>query len=217
MSKPKRKFLLASLLSAAIFLGFFTKTFAFDLNSSLSKLGIEMSSSKPEGQKADLLVSLPDVYLLPTSPFYPLKLFYENLRLLFSGSSEKKLKLLLEFSHERLAEGAKLIERGNLEEFENALDHYDRLSHEMLSILGSIGDKLSEDFYKSFIQKRLAQREILNSFAGIKSRTSDILQKNYKPPLRLVSPGLELSSLEENQVDKQQILDSKSNIIPEYE
>ncbi|PIP56217.1 hypothetical protein COX05_04190 [candidate division WWE3 bacterium CG22_combo_CG10-13_8_21_14_all_39_12] len=54
-------------------------------------------------------VNLPEVTILPNSPFYVLKIMWEEVRLFLSRSPEQQLELVLQLANVRLAETLALI------------------------------------------------------------------------------------------------------------
>ena len=189
MFKLKYSILFVLILSV-VFLGLAPKTDAIVSRSTLSKYGIEISSTSPEN--AQLLVNLPDIYLLPTSPFYPIKLFWEKLRLLFTDSNEAKIRYLFGLSRKRLAEAFELIEEGNLEELEDTLERFTKHSDEVLNTFSTFKSNFSKGFQQKFIEERLEQRKILNSLTELRFQALDTSQASIEVPERIEEAGLQL-------------------------
>ena len=68
--------------------------------------------------------SLPDPGMLPDSPFYVLKTFGEDVRMIFTFNETEKVKLHVELAETRLAEAEKLQESNNTRLSQKALERY---------------------------------------------------------------------------------------------
>lgn len=69
-------------------------------------------------------LGLPHVTILPTSPFYPLKLAWEQIVLFFNFSPEKKAEVTLQGAERRLAEVYRLVEEKQYEKANQVMERY---------------------------------------------------------------------------------------------
>lgn len=104
---------------------FLTKTRNLDKEYYDLILGLETTKSADQVKTLTTL-GLPDVIILPTSPFYFLKNLWEEVELFFTFSSEKKVELILEVAEERLAEAYIMIEYKDFEKAKNSLEAYNK-------------------------------------------------------------------------------------------
>lgn len=99
----------------------------------LEKYGVTVQIDAPE--EAILAVALPDVYILPNSPFYLLVKFWESLTLLWADTPEEKAYLLFEYAEKRLAETLKLIKK---EDDSAALTNIDRYKGQLSQAINTL-------------------------------------------------------------------------------
>lgn len=74
---------------------------------------IELTST-PAPESA-LLINLPNVYLLPSSPFYPLKEFWDKFILLLTSTPQERAQILNHHAKTQLAEIVRMIQHGDLQ------------------------------------------------------------------------------------------------------
>lgn len=98
-----KRFLIAFIILLLLFL-FLAKRGAGAQN-------IAFTQTPPEG--AVLLLNLPNVYILPTSPLYPVILFWEQLRLLLATTPEERTQLFLLLAETKMAETVRILEDKN--------------------------------------------------------------------------------------------------------
>lgn len=120
--RPRRLLLIFSLLSLLIPLATPLYAQSFPFQGELEKSGIAVTTKPPE--EAVLLFNLPNVYLLPTSPFYPLKTFWENIQLMLREKPEEKVQYLIDLSNQRLSEAFRLIKQGQYQKAQESLMAY---------------------------------------------------------------------------------------------
>lgn len=99
---------------------------------SLDKLEATKTAAKIKGFAS---LGLPPVTILPTSPFYPLKLFWEKVVLFFTFSPEKKAEITLKNAEARLAEAYRLIENKEFTKAKETLERYNFLTEQSLTFL----------------------------------------------------------------------------------
>lgn len=108
------------------------------------------SVSEPtiETAGSSLVVNLPEVHVLPTSPLYEVKRSWEHLRLFLSQDPQQKTELLIQFADLRLAEAMKLIES-------KKFDQADILLAEHQTYMDTAEEIQSENETPHWIQTRL--------------------------------------------------------------
>jgi len=162
--------------------------------SELEKSGITVTTEPPE--EGILLFNLPNVYLLPTSPFYPLKIFWENIQLLFQEKPEEKVSFLMGLANQRLSESLKLIQQGQYKKAAGPLVAYQERFTQAENLLQLIQDDLWRERLLNLLNEQIQQQEV---FAQILKQynlayLSTLLPKGFG--LNEASQGnLELESL----------------------
>jgi len=105
---------------------------------------------------------------LPNSPFYFLKDFWRNLRLIFTFNSVKKAELRLQFASEMLAEAQKMAEEtDNQELFQRAIDKYQREVEKLETQAGKAIEKAKDEdkiqaFQNRFERKIEVHQRVMN-------------------------------------------------------
>ena len=96
---------------------------------------------------------------LPNSPFYFLKDFWRNLRLVFTFNSVKKAELRLQFASEMLAEAQKMAEEtDNQELFQRAIDKYQREVEKLETQAGKAVEKAKDEEKIQAFQNRFERK-----------------------------------------------------------
>lgn len=78
-----------------------------------------------------LLMNLPSVYLLPSSPLYPLKEWWEEFRLIINTAPEERTQVLTDLARGHLAEVVALVQKGDFEKAAQSLAKYQDLVLEL--------------------------------------------------------------------------------------
>lgn len=105
--------------------------------------------------ETSLVINLPSVYVLPDSPFYQIKKYWEGIRYLLTLNVEQKTSFLFGLSEIRLAETLKL-----LQEQKTALAQQTLSEHRViLEKIESINSYLISNNSRKLIQNRLENQK----------------------------------------------------------
>lgn len=92
-----------------------------------------------------LTLGLPEVTILPTSVFYPLKIFWEKIVLFFTFDETKKVEITLKNAESRLSESYRLIENKEFGKAQEILTKYNEQIALASSSLSSLKEINNED------------------------------------------------------------------------
>lgn len=109
--------------------------------------------------EANLNVSATDnieAGLLPDSPFYFLKAWWETIRETFTLRSESKLQYMEKLGEKRAVEAGKMIEKGKLEVAEKVMNRYNERLQKMENLIEKKGEQLDEKLNAT--QERIQNR-----------------------------------------------------------
>lgn len=127
---------------------------------------VTVTETPPEG--AVLLLNLPNVYLLPTSPFYPLALFWEQIRLLLTTTPEKRTELFLLLAETKMVEVVRLQENRNLGEQEGQvlglIQNYQKYLTEAYKFFNLVQDPQKREKLYWELQKQAKNFELFKGF-----------------------------------------------------
>ena len=127
----------------------------------MKELETATSSIKIQGFTA---LGLPAVMILPDSPFYPVKLFWEQILLVFTFGVERKTTLLLDKAEERLAESYMMVEKKEFEKAEQALNEYADLIDQIKVLLVQINSDQVLQIVRKVEANTVKQQEVLAYF-----------------------------------------------------
>ncbi len=99
-----------------------------------------------------LQLNLPDVTILPDSPFYQIKTTIEEIQLFFANSDEQRLQLLLSFGQKRLAEALKLQNKDKPKLAKQTLETFDKTLEKSQELLSTLNLKEGLSQYQTHIE-----------------------------------------------------------------
>lgn len=126
-----------------------------------------IAQTPPEG--AILLLNLPSVYVLPTSPFYPLILIWEQLRLFLATTPEERTALFLSLTERKMAETVGLLESSRAgkqkgESIQSLLDNYQEYFNQAYRFYALVQDPQKREELYWELQKQGKNFELFRSF-----------------------------------------------------
>ncbi len=113
-----------------------------------------------------LKINLPDVMILPDSPFYQVKTTIEEIQLFFASTDEQKLQLLLSFGQKRLAEALKLQDKNKPELAKQTLDTFDKTLKQAQEILSTLNLKQGLTQYQTHIELQEKEFSLIQFVTG---------------------------------------------------
>lgn len=162
----------------------------------LESLGLQITNELPDAvsspEEAILFFNLPQVYILPDSPFYFLKKIWEGAQILFASSPNERGEILLELAEKRLSEGIALIKKGDWKGASSVLQKYQGQFENAQNMLALIRDLQKYDTLRQQISRELQNQALLASFLE-KIGAGEVMGE-FEP--RMPIGGLELRMVE---------------------
>lgn len=114
-------------------------------------------------QESALLMNLPNVYLLPSSPLYPLKEFWGEIMLLLNATPEERATIISNRAKGQLAEVVEMVKRGDLQKASQTLEKYQQNIEKLQQYQSLLQDERLQ-WLTSQLQQHQEYRQLLNQF-----------------------------------------------------
>ena len=184
---------------AAIFVAMLLTSAPFALAAPSSKLTGFQTLDK------DVLSLGESAGILPDSPIYGIKRFWEGMQVTFAGGDVAKAKLKYRFAEKRLAEAAEMLKSGKSQHLENAMKQYEGLMQEanddtekataagkkIDEIVGLAGNKTSKHLA---VLNRLLDKVPETARPAIENAIQASANENYKIVIRDAKKGKKIIS-----------------------
>lgn len=143
--------------------------------------------------------------ILPDSPIYGIKRFWEGMQISFAGGDVAKAKLKYRFAEKRLAEAAEMLKAGKSQHLENAMKQYEELmrganddtekataaGNKIDEIVGLAGNKTSKHLA---VLNRLLDKVPETARPAIENAIQASANENYKIVIRDAKKGKKIIS-----------------------
>lgn len=157
----------------------------------LSTLGLEIATEPPEG--GILALHLPNVYILPNSPFYFFKKIWEGTQIFLASEDEQRGEVLLSLAEKRLSETFQLLKQGDLEGVVATLRLYEGQFSQARGILSVIADEQMQSKLRQLLTEHSQIQALFYSFVKKLGLPEILSQMEFMKPRGL--GGLELRPL----------------------
>jgi len=157
---------------------------------SLPDIETSKSASKIKGF---LTLGLPEVMILPTSPFYPLKILWEKVVLFFTFDETKKVEMILKNAERRLSESYRLIENKSFDKAKDTLNTYNEQITLATNSLSELKELNSEDLIalvRKIEANTVKQQGVIDYFADKVGTKSSYYRQSRFQELRMQSTHL---------------------------
>lgn len=141
----------------------------------VSLLGGKIEVGEVAPEESFLLLNLPKVYILPSSPLYSLKMVWEDLQLILASSEEERSRLLFSLAEKRLSETVLTLTQNG--EARQILEKYQMQFQQALGALNLVTDEQSFNEILNLLEKHRLTRKIFNEFLrkkGLSNLASDL-------------------------------------------
>lgn len=123
-------------------------------------------SSKNEMVETSLRINLPEVKILPDSPFYQAKRFIEDVKFMFARTPQQQLGLLVEYGQSRLSEGLQLFEKKKNDLAEKMLAEHKSIIDRILSLQEKSADSDQNETIPGLVENQQHKNELLGFLLG---------------------------------------------------
>jgi vacuolar-type H+-ATPase subunit H len=127
--------------------------------------------------KADILDGLPGPEIMPDSPFYKIKIWYEKFIIFISFGDVKKAERYSKIAERRLYEAEKMAEKGKEELTKRLLEEYEKYLNKALARAEKIAKKAQEEA-KQKVKEKINQA--LEKVSESTLKNQNILLKVYE-------------------------------------
>lgn len=127
---------------------------------------IDLNELQTKALENTLELNLPQVHILPDSPFYGLKKNWEFLVILLAGTPEQKMNVLLDFAEIRLAEAVAMIKEQNQSKVEAVMQEYTDTIAKVNDIKASLEPQKIEQHIDTKLEVEQRKVELFELLAG---------------------------------------------------